>query len=50
MNLTALHWIDWALLAVLLMSVIVGLWRGLVVFSVTNSGSSFGIGCSEFIQ
>ena len=30
MNLPLLSWVDWALLAVLLVSVVVGLWRGLV--------------------
>jgi membrane protein required for colicin V production len=30
MNLPLLSWVDWVLLAVLLVSVIVGLWRGLV--------------------
>ena len=30
MSLPALGWVDWALLAVLALSIAVGLWRGLV--------------------
>ena len=30
MTLSALGWVDWALMAVLLLSIAVGLWRGLV--------------------